>query len=194
MRKLAAFADIPAASLHSTEGGRRSFNPEMQQRLRRRGLDWDQKEGKWYFTFDHGATLSLSLLEAFRRLSSGGSPLFQDVDAHMATWRVIALMQQVEPSRYRDLLLDINDALENLRVVYKVDDEQKVFAQTELRYRLVKTKSGGETLSKNYSWPAPPDPRQLLDHSKLRLSSVYIDEERDEEVQESEDRPARPAA
>jgi hypothetical protein len=56
MSKLAALADIPAATLRSVEIGRRSFNTELQLRMRRRGLEWSPKTKQWFFTLDLAAS------------------------------------------------------------------------------------------------------------------------------------------
>lgn len=180
MNKLAGFVDVPAATLRSVETGRRSFNADLQQRLRRRGLDWDQKAGQWRFTYDHKATLSVSLLESFRRLSRAND-LFQDLDAYAVIRRVISLVQQVDESSYRSLLLDLNDALESLRAAYKVNSAQKDFAQTALRYQFIKTASGSETLVKGYSWTNPPESQRLFDFCHLQKSHFKLDEDEHEQ-------------
>jgi hypothetical protein len=189
MSKLAAFADVPAATLRSVETGRRSFNADLQKRLRRRGLDWDQKAGRWFFTYDRNAQLSVSLLESFRRLSRGDN-MFHDLDAYAAMRRVVSLVQQVDESDYRSLLLDLNDALESLRAAYKVNGAQKDFAETELRYQYLKTASGSETLVKGYSWPEPPKLHRLFDLCRLQKSSVHLDESDQDKTPASATRPA----
>src|SRR5262245_37228541 len=111
VNKLAALADIPAATLRSVESNRRSFNVDLQRRMRVRGLEWRPETGKWFFTYDHNAELSLPLLESFRRLGRGDD-FFQGLDLEAVKRRVTALLQQVDGSAYRSLLLDLNDALE----------------------------------------------------------------------------------
>jgi hypothetical protein len=173
--KLAALVNIPADSLRAVQTARRTFNPEMQRRLRKRGLDWDQKEGKWFFTYDRNAPLSLPLLESFRRLSRGDG-FFQDLDLDAVIRRVIALVQRVDEQAYRSLLLDLNDALESFRETYKVDGAQEEFAQTELRFEFVKTPSGAQTLVKKFSGGNPRDVSLLLDHRRKRKSHVVLEE------------------
>jgi hypothetical protein len=175
--KLAALVDTPADTLRSIQIGRRSLTPDILKRMRRRGLDWDPQTKQWRFTYDRSAPLTLPLLESFQRLSRPGDDLFQDLDVDAAIRRVIALVQGVDDSAYRSLLLDLNDAFESLRVAYKVTGAQKEFTATELRFEYVTTRSGDQTLVKKYSGENPPDFSRLLNHSDKRKSHGMPDEE-----------------
>jgi hypothetical protein len=154
--KLATLVDVPADTLRSVETGRRSFNAELQKRLRRRGLEWEPKDGRWFFTYGHSESLSLPLLEEFRRLGRGDD-FFRGVDLEAAKRRVAALLQRVDELAYHSLLLDLNDSLETLLETYAVDGARKEFQTTELRFEFIKTPSGGRTLVKNISGLVPPD-------------------------------------
>jgi hypothetical protein len=156
INRLGAIADIPPATLRSVEIGRRSFNPDLQKRMRRRGLEWQPKTRKWFFTYDHKAVLSLPLLELFRRLGRGDE-FFQGLDLEAAKRRLTALLQQVDERAYHGLLLDLNDALETLRETYTVSKALKEFQETELHFEFIKTRSGGQTLVKKFSGLLPPD-------------------------------------
>lgn len=177
MQKLAALVDIPAATLRSVEIGRRSLNPDLQKRLKRRGIEWQPESKRWVFSYNHDLSLSLPLLESFRRLSSGGSDLFQDLDTRALILRVIALMQKVEPSTYRSLLLDLHDSLEGFREAYKVDGAQEDFRETALWYKSVENDAGGHRLTKGYTWKNSPDPHRLFDFRDWQKSRVAFDEE-----------------
>src|SRR5262249_45611986 len=125
--RLGLLTDIPPASLRSVQLGRRTFNPEMQRRMRRRGLQWLPESQKWVFTYHHDTPLSLPLLESFRRLSSAGTATFQQLDLEALQRRITALMQNVAPTSYRDLLLDLHDAMECFLEAYKVEGAREDF-------------------------------------------------------------------
>jgi hypothetical protein len=180
--RLAALVDIPAATLRSVEIGRRTFNPDLQKRMRRRGIEWQPKTKRWVFAYYHDAQLSLPLLESFRQLSSGGPPLFQDLDVHAIVRRIIALMQGVEPSAYRSLLLDLHDSLESFRELYKVDRAQEEFQQTKLWYKPIENEAGGQRLSKGYTWKNSPDLERLFDFSHWQKSIPQVAEQSDQTV------------
>jgi hypothetical protein len=172
VNKLAALVDVPAATLRSVEIGRRSFNAELQKRLKRRGLEWQPKTRKWFFTYDHNADLSLPLLELFRRLGRGDD-FFQGLDLEAVKRRVTALLQQVDEPAYHSLLLDLNDALETLRETHAVNGALKEFQETELRFAFIKTRSGGQTLVKSFSGLLPPDHLFNEDAQGESSSSVH---------------------
>jgi hypothetical protein len=96
---------------------------------------------------------------------------FQDIEVYAFVCCVMSFVQGVDDSAYRNLLLDLNDALDNLRVTYKVDDAQKEFAATELHYEYVKTRSGAQTLVKKYSGENPT-PRFLDHHTKRKFKAA----------------------
>ena len=174
MSKLASLIDVPAATLRSVQLGRRTFNAELQRRMRRRGLEWQPKERRWRFTFSD-TPLSLQLLESFRRLSSGGSVLTQDLDAHALVIRVVSLMQNVEPTSYRSLLLDLLDGLESFLETYKVDGAREDFRETTPWYKTDENEAGGQRLIRGYSWKNPPEAHRLLDLSDKRKSHVVLE-------------------
>jgi hypothetical protein len=174
MSKLALLADIPAATLRSVEIGRRTFNQDLQRRMRRRGLEWQPKDRRWRFTFGD-AELSLALLESFRRLSSGGSALLQDLDAHALATRLVSLMQNVEPTSYRSLLLDLHDSLESFREVYRIEGAQEDFRETTPWYKTEENDAGGQKLIRGYSWKNSPEAHQLLDLTDRRKSHVVLE-------------------
>jgi hypothetical protein len=176
VNKLGVLSGIPSATLRSVEVNRRSFNLDLQKRLRCRGLDWDQKTKQWRFTYDHSAPLTLPLLESFRRLSRG-SDLFQDLDAHALCLKVIGLLHEVPIAAYSSLLLDLHDNLERLREAYHIDGAQQVFQGTTLRYDVRETASGSQILIRGYSGANPPKPEALLDFIGLRKSSVRLDKD-----------------
>jgi hypothetical protein len=169
--KLGLLVDIPAASLRSVETGRRTFNPDLQRRMRRRGLEWLPETKRWVFAFNHQTPLSLPLLESFRGLSSAGTATFQQLDIEALKRRIAALMENVAPTSYRDLLLDLHDALENFLEAYKVEGAQEDFRETTLWYKPIENDAGGQRLIKGYNWQNPPD---LIDEEKAGESSVSI--------------------
>jgi len=174
MSKLAAMVDIPAATLRSVQLGRRTFNPELQRRMRRRGFHWEPKSNHWLFTFGHETPLSLQLLESLRRLSTRGSLHLQDCDARALAERAIALLRNVEPASYRSLLLDLHDSLESLRETYKVEGAEEVFRETTVWYKVMENDSGGYRLAKGYNWRNLP--KRMLDLSdKWQLSPINSD-------------------
>jgi hypothetical protein len=190
--RLAALVDIPAATLRSVESGRRTFNPDLQKRMQRRGLEWQPKARRWVFAFHHETPLSLSLVEAFWRISSGGSALFQDLDVHAIIRRLIALMQGADPAAYRNLLLDVHDSLERLRGAYKVDQAKEEFQQTTLWFKLIENDAGGQRLARGYSWKNSPDPHRLFDFRDKQKSQVALEDEGENEG--ARERPTQPAA
>jgi hypothetical protein len=169
--KLAALVDLAADTLRSIQTGRRSLTPDILKRLRRRGLDWNPQAKQWRFTYDHNAPLTLPLLQSFRHLAKGDA-FFQGLDLDAVKARVTALLQQVDESAYHSLLLDLNDSLETLLETYAVDGAWKEFQMTALRFEFVKTRSGGQTLTKRFSGLLPPD--SLLEgvESGTSLSAV----------------------
>jgi hypothetical protein len=154
--------------------GRRTLNPDLQKRMQRRGLEWVPKEERWRFAFGD-AELSMMFLELFRRLSSGGSALTQDLDVRALCIRLIALMQNVEPSSYRNLLLDLHDSLESLRETYKVEGAQEDFRETTLWYKTIENEAGGQKLVRGYSWKNPPESHRLLDFTDKQKSRVVFE-------------------
>jgi transcriptional regulator with XRE-family HTH domain len=182
MEKIARLTDVAPATLRSVELGLRKFSPEIQQRMRQRGLEWDEKRSTWFFTYDHEADLTLPLLESFRRLSRGDDR-FQDLDAHAMTEKLISLLQKVPVGAYVDLLLDLNATLDRLREAYEVEDAIELFKQRKLKYWVEQTPSGGQNLVKQYSWPNPPKWKELLNHSRLKKSKPMPGEDDDEEAE-----------
>src|SRR5215470_6372377 len=78
--KLADLVGVPSATLRSVQLGRRTLNPDLQRRMRRRGVQWLSQSGRWVFAYHHDTPISLPLLESFRRLSSAGTATFQQLD------------------------------------------------------------------------------------------------------------------
>jgi len=174
MEKIAQLTGVASGTLRSIELGLRKFSPEIQQRMRQRGLEWDLKTGQWFFTYDHKAELSLYLIETFRRLSRGDR-YSQDLDAHAACEKVLSLLHGVAAGDYTNLLLDLHAALERLCQTYKVEGSQKLFAERSLRYWLQPTKSGGKVLVKGFS--SSNFPEELLNFSDQRKSDVSFEED-----------------
>jgi hypothetical protein len=150
--RLGALVGVPGASLRSVETGRRPFTLELQKRMRSRGLEWDPVAKRWLFTYDHKTSLSLYRLEEFRRLTRGDDNS-QKQDLESLYKRVEALMKHVPDSAYTDLLLDLQSVLEELRERYQVEGAKQTFGQSAVKYEIVKTRSGSETLVKSYSGP-----------------------------------------
>jgi hypothetical protein len=173
MEKIGRLTNVSPGTLRSIELGRRAFSPEIQERMRQRGLEWDQQTGQWFFTYDHQAELSLYLLETFRRLFRGDDTS-QDHDAHVACEKVISLLREVAVVDYTNLLLDLNASLDRLRETYKVEGSKELFKQRLLRYWVQPTASGGQILVKGFSWTNFPE--KLLNFSDKRKSSATLDE------------------
>jgi hypothetical protein len=152
VNKLGALVDIPPATLRSVETGRRSFNPELQKRMRSRGLEWDRVAKRWLFTYDHNADLSLYLLESLRRLRRGDAYTQKD-DLESLVKRVTALLKHVADSAYTDLLLELDRSLEELLERYEIEEAKQVFQQTALKIEMVRTPSGSDHLVKSRSGP-----------------------------------------
>jgi hypothetical protein len=151
--RLGALCGIAGASLRSVETGRRPFTTEMQKRMRSRGLEWDAKAGRWFFTYDpNKKPPTLFRIEMFRRLTRGSAD-FQKQDLNSLCKRVTALMEHVPDSAYTDLLLDLQNTLEELCERYAVEGAKQTFQQSAVKYEIIKTPSGSETLVKSYSGP-----------------------------------------
>lgn len=174
MEKIGRLTNVAPGTLRSIELGRRAFSPEIQERMRQRGLEWDQKSGQWFFTYDHQAELSLYLLETFRRLFRGDDTS-QDHDAHVACEKVISLLREVAVVDYTNLLLDLSASLDRLRETYKVEGSNELFKKRLLRYWFRPTASGGQQLVKGFS--SSNFPKQLLNFSDERKSRDPFDEE-----------------
>ena len=174
MEKISRLTNVASSTLRAIELGTRTFSPEIQERMCQRGLEWDQKSGQWFFTYDHQAELSLYLLETFRRLSRGDN-ISQDHDAHVACEKVISLLREVAEVDYTNLLLDLNASLDRLRATYKVEGSKELFKQRLLKYWVRPTASGGQILVKGFS--SSNFPEQLLNFSDKRKSTIRWDEE-----------------
>ena len=174
MQKIGRLTNVAPSTLRSIELGMRIFSPKIQGRMAQAGLQWDEKTGRWFFTYDHQAELSLYLLETFQRLSRGDNTS-QDHDAHVACEKVISLLREVAAADYTNLLLDLNASLDRLRETYKVEGSKKIFEQRLLRYWVRPTASGGQQLVKGFS--TSNFPKQLLDFSDKRKSGALFDED-----------------
>ena len=150
--RLGALCGIPGASLRSVETGRRPFTRELQKRMRSRGLEWDQKTKQWFLTYFDKTAPSLYRLETFRRLTRGDKDSQKDDLKRLCT-RVEALMEHVPDSAYPDLLLDLQNALEELLGRHQVEGAKQTFQQTALKWEFIKNPSGSETLMKRRSGP-----------------------------------------
>jgi hypothetical protein len=150
--RLGQLCGIPGASLRSVETGRRPFTIELQKRMRCRGLEWDRTSKRWFFTYDHGTTLSLYRLESFRRLTRGDAAS-QKEDRVSLCKRVTALLEHVSNSAYTDLLLDLDHSLEELLERHEIEGAKQVFQQTALKIKMVRTPSGSDHLVKSRSGP-----------------------------------------
>jgi hypothetical protein len=150
--RLGALVAIPAATLRSVEIGRRTFNPDLQKRMRARGLNWDSATKKWFFTFNRDANLSLYLLESVRRLTRGDARSQKD-DRECLCKRLTALLEHVSNSAYTDLRLDLDSAFEELLERYQIEEAKPVFQHTALKIEMLKTPSGGQVLKKSRSGP-----------------------------------------
>jgi hypothetical protein len=159
--RLGSLCGVPGASLRSVETGRRPFTVELQKHLRSRGLEWDQKSGEWFFTFDHNTPLSLYLLESVRRLTRGDARSQKD-DRESLCKRLTALLEHVPDSAYTGLRLDLDRSLEELLERYQIDGAKPVFGQTALKIEMRRTSSGSDHLVKSRSGPMG-----LADQSKL---------------------------
>jgi hypothetical protein len=120
--------------------------------MRSRGLEWNQKSGKWFFTFDHDSSLSLYLLESLRRLTRGDATSQKD-DGECLRKRLTALLEHVSDSAYTNLRLDLDWMLEELLERYQIEGAKPVFQQTALKIEMLKTRSGSEVLVKSRSGP-----------------------------------------
>jgi hypothetical protein len=174
--KLSELVGIPSPTLRSIEIGRNAFSEGIQQRLRWRGLNWDQTTKRWVFTYNPELPLTIDLITSFNRLSRG-SDLFQDLDARALCIKLITLLHTVPVLSYSALVLNLQDVLNRLRVEYKAVGEEKVFAETTPKFCLVETPSGAQTLVKEYTGKNLPEPDQLLNFSNLRKWHVRPEEE-----------------
>ena len=161
-RRLGELIGVPPATLRSVQAGRTKLSVQLQQRMRKRGVEWDQKSRKWIFSYNREVPLSPRLLEMFARLKAGSS-LFQDLDCRALFLRIISLMQTVGEQSYASLLLDMHDALDRLTALYDIKVKEEKFADWSPRYSLVETDSGDQTLEKSYSWTKPPEPHRIFD-------------------------------
>jgi hypothetical protein len=173
MEKIGRLTNVAPSTLRLIELGWRTFSPEIQERMRQRGLDWDSETGQWFFTYDHQAELSLYLLETFNRLGRGDA-VSQDHDAHVACEKVISLLREVAVVDYTNLLLDLNASLDRLRETYKVEGSKEIFEQRSLKYWVRPTASGGQQLVKGFS--SSNFPAQLLNFSDKRKFIIQWDE------------------
>jgi hypothetical protein len=187
IEKIARLMNIPPGTLRSIELGLRKFSPEIQERMLARGLEWDPQAGRWLFTYDHEAELSLHLLETFRRLSRGDD-FSQDHDAHVACEKAISLLREVEPADYTNFLLDLNASLNRLRETYKIEGSKQIFERRSLRYWVRPTASGGQQLIKGFA--SNNFPEQLLDFSDERKWRVALDEDEHSESPGAVNQPA----
>jgi hypothetical protein len=168
LAKISRLGGVPAGTLRAIESGRRTFSLQIQERMRECGFQWDEKNGRWFFTYDHKAELSLHLLETFRRLSRGDNRS-QDHDAHVVCEKAISLLQEVSVAEYTNFLLDFNSCLDRLRATYKIEGAKKIFDRRLLKYLVLPTRSGGQTLVKSFA--SNEFPEQLLDFSAKRKSA-----------------------
>jgi transcriptional regulator with XRE-family HTH domain len=148
--RLGQLIGVSGGTLRNVESGFRSFSPQLQRQLRVRGLEWDEKAGRWFFTYDRDAPLSLWLLETFHRLSRGDKG-FQRLDQNAAVERVKALLELVSDAKYKDLLLELNASLQELYEDFEITAAKEVFERTALKFTYRKDPSGTETLIKSRS-------------------------------------------
>lgn len=174
MEKIGRLTNVAPSTLRSIELGRRTFSPEIQERMSKRGFHWNPKTKQWLFTYDHQAVLSLHLLEMFWRLSRGDH-ISQDHDAHVACEKVISLLREVAEADYTNLLLDLNASLDRLRETYKIEGSKELFKQRLLNYWVQPTASGGQILVKGFS--SSNFPEQLLNFSDKRKFTNRWDED-----------------
>jgi hypothetical protein len=165
--KLADLIEIPSATLRAIESGTNAFTAGLQQRLRRRGIAWDPKNGCWSFAFNPKLSLSVELIVDFNKLGRPNA-LWQDIDAHMAARRIVALLDAVPATEYNVMLSDLHETLEQFRQRYHANRAEKTFAETALKYSYTPTPSGAQTLTRGYSGKDQGDIDNLLDLRELR--------------------------
>jgi hypothetical protein len=174
--KLSGLVGIPAATLRSIETGRIAFNEDLQQRLRWRGLNWDQKSKHWSFTYNPELALTVDLITSFNRLSRGDD-LYQDLEARSLCIQLVTLLDTVPASSYNALVSNLRDTLNRFRVEYKAVGGEEVFAETTPKFTLIPTRSGAQVLDKEFIWRNPPDPHRILDLSALQKSHIRVEEQ-----------------
>jgi hypothetical protein len=162
-QKLSPLVLIPDASLRALELGKRPLSEETLTRLRRAGATWNPQISEWRFTYDLNEPLRLEHLEMLQRFSSG-SPWFRDRDRRALCLRVLALIDAVPRDySYNNLLLDLHGSLESLKTRYDLKGATKEFEQTQLRYGIRESESGGTSFEKGYPQLDVPELNRILD-------------------------------
>jgi hypothetical protein len=164
-QKLSPLVGMPDTSLRALELGKRDLSQETIARLRRAGATWNSQAGEWRFTYDLGERLRLEHLELLQKFSAG-SAWFRDRDRRALCLRVLALIDAVPRDSYNSLLLDLHESLENLKARYDVKGATKEFEQTQLRYGMGESESGGLAFEKGYPNLPLPVLNKMLDFNE----------------------------
>lgn len=188
--KLSELINVPSPTLRAIEAGRNALTEGFRQKLRWRGIQWNDKARSWTFTYNPDLPLSVDLLTSVGRLSRGSDD-FQDLDAEALCIQLVSLLQAVPASAYSTCVYRFRDFLEQLRVEYHAEGLKEVFAKNTPRYFYLETPSGAQTLVKEYPGKKQESHQRLdLTHMRKSKSTIRWDEDEHSESPGAVNQPA----